>query len=139
MIATTLIQIPQWGSVTLFELLWVIIGGVTTLFCHLMLRTVTLAYFSIPKETARRIVARQYVRRELFRLSGGYSIFGSGIYLCLLDPPTPGPALTTPSGLVILAVIYYQGTLHVIQSYFDWRDRKKVVEEIEKGGIIFNE
>lgn len=135
MIAVTLIQIPQWGTVTLLELIWTAIGGATVLFVLCMLNVVFDGFRATEKGTVERMAAGAYVRREIVRLAQGGLILGVGLYSDLQPPLVPGPGFVTPAGLILISSLYLLAILVVIQSFGDWHGRNEIIRELRRKGI----
>lgn len=138
MITTTLIQIPQWGRLTLLEGVWLGSGLMALGFSAAHLPQLTRDYI-VSLQTGRRvlqIVAWGYVRRELFRFLQGACLTVIGAYAALLENPIPGPAKVSIVGLVLTSVLFLLAFLVSAQSFFDWRTRTETQRLIaEENGI----
>jgi len=109
-----LIPIPQWGTVSLIEAIWTLVGILAVLVSLLSLPKVVVD-FIVAKHApqgklaaARVLLARGHVRRELIRLAQGIIILSVGIFADLQPNPLTsitlvGLAVTT--GLVALAAL----------------------------------
>jgi SNF family Na+-dependent transporter len=138
-LSTTIIEIPQWGHITLIEILWTTIGLFTVIFVLAMLRIVTLGMLGTPKGTIERDASVAYVRREIVRLLQGLCIFGVGVYVTFFAASPPGPAFITIPGLAITIALFGIAGSVVLQSILDWRARRKIIGEIQKRGIEYIE
>lgn len=130
MIATTLVEIPQWGSITLIELIWLLSGVVAAGFTGSHLSALWKDYRAA-KTTSNKVImimSRDYLRREVLRSLEAALILGLGGYAGVSDPPVPGPAFITIVGLVLTGVFLLIGTFVSIQSYWDWHSRKEIKE-----------
>ena len=124
----TLIEIPQWSTVNLIELVWLCSGALALVFALARLRPLSTDYTNARAsgEPDLVIIARGYLRREIIRVGQAASIIGIGLYAALEPPAIPGPARVSITGLVITAALISIALLVALQSYLDWRDREGV-------------
>lgn len=128
MLATTLIEVPQWGNATLIELIWLMSGVFAMLFTAAHFPPL-LKDYKTSKITNNRVVilmAQDYFRREVLRCLEGSLIVIVGGYASLTKPLVPGPAFITIVGLVITIVFLLFGTFVSIQSAWDWHSRTEI-------------
>ena len=128
-----LIEVPQWGNVTLIEAVWLCSG----------LLAFTLAILRLPllwrdARAARRVrekdlyvLARGYLRRELVRIWQALTIIIIGFYASVQPPAIPGPARISVTGLILTGGLLALGLLVALQSFLDWRDRAEVKRILE--------
>lgn len=128
MFATTLIEIPQWGNVTLIELIWLMTGVIAMLFTGIHIKPLWTDYNTsrLTKNRILIVMARDYFRREILRCLEGSLITGLGCYVCALKPVAPGPAYISIVGLIVTIVFLLIGTFVSIQSNWDWYSRKEI-------------
>lgn len=129
-------EIPSWGSITLIELIWILIGVVQCAFCLLHMRALTEDWMVATRQDrpVLREIAWGYLRREIMRFLSGLAIVGLGIYTALEPNPLPGPAFITPTGIFISVILFFIAFTSAIQSVLDWRTRHLVQQLIIKGG-----
>lgn len=135
MLATTLIEIPSWGDVTLIEAIWLGFGLMAVFFTLIHLGPL-YDDWRVAKLTERPVlskVAWGYVRREIIRLAQGICLTTIGIYAAVEPPAIPGPAVVSIVGLVLTGVLMALSFLISLQSMLDWRTRDEVQRLIAAG------
>lgn len=135
MIATTLIEIPQWGTTTLVEAVWLSFGLFALAVSGLRIRSLWGDYRDAIAigEPDLYIIARGYLRREIIRITQSCCISSIGLYAAQAAPTVPGPAQISFVGLVLTGVLISVALLVALQSIFDWRDRTQI-QRIIRGG-----
>jgi hypothetical protein len=128
MIATTLIEIPQWSTVTLIEAVWLLAGVIAFAFAALRMRPLLDDFRRAveAREDDVCIIARGYLRRELIRVAQSLCVISVGLYAAAEAPAVPGPARISIIGLVVTAVLIAISVLVALQSFLDWRDRNEI-------------
>lgn len=133
--ASSLIEIPQWGNMTLIEAIWMGSGFLCMLLCGQHL--ITLWGDWMAQAMARRevlaSVAWDNFRRELLRFAEGCVPAGIGMYASITPPPLPGPAVISPVGLAITGLFLANSFIVSLQSKLDWNGRYKVQRMILEG------
>jgi hypothetical protein len=127
-ISATIIEIPQWGTVTLIETVWLASGLVAFVFAALRMRPL-LADYRLAVEAGEDdvcIIARGYLRRETIRVAQAVCVISIGLYAAVDAPVVPGPARVSIVGLVITGVLITISLLVALQSFLDWRDRNEI-------------
>ena len=114
LLGTLLIPIPQWGTVSLIEGIWTLVGIVAVIVSLLSMPKVVVDYV-VTKHAprgkladARTLLARGHVRRELIRLSQAFIILAVGLFADFQPNPLTSITLTglaLTSGLVALAAL----------------------------------
>lgn len=126
--ATVVITVPQWGTVTLIEAIWLASGLVA--FALSLRRLPALLddyrFAQMNQEDDLYVIARGYLRRELVRVLQAGAVISIGVYAAIQPSPVPGPAKITLVGLWLTATLISISVLVALQSYLDWRDREKV-------------
>lgn len=132
--ATTLIEIPQWGDWTLIEAIWFGAGLLALCVASLRVRALWLDYRYARALGAEdlHLLARGYLRREVLRIAQAVIVVSIGLYAGLQPPAIPGPARVSTVGLIITAGLIAIALLVAVQSSLDWHDRK-VIRRILKG------
>jgi hypothetical protein len=127
-VSVTLIEIPQWGSATLIEVIWLLSGLLAFVFTNLRLPSLWHDYRDTTEmhEEDLCLIARGYLRREAIRLLQSICIVSIGLYSVSQDPATPGAARVSIAGLILTAGLIMVSLLVAAQSYLDWRDREDV-------------
>jgi len=130
MLATTLIRIPEWGSATILEIIWTLIGAttlavVTWNFAGAKANLITPVDLEDSYERdAAGVIRRGYLRREAVRFVTALMILSTGITGDVIHSPTS--RFTTITGLWLTAAFFIIGLLNVVQSILDQRDRHEV-------------
>ncbi len=134
MIATTLIEIPSWGSASLIEIVWLFTGLAVVLFSTLGIpEAVNLWKVAIYQGDELMItIASGYVRREAIRTFNGLVISGIGLYACLAGQSRPGPVVVSPVGLVLTSGLLLIGFLIALQSVLDRAQQRRVAQILEQ-------
>lgn len=135
MINTTLIEIPQWGTVTLIELVW-LLGGLLAVFTSVIHLPVLVGDWKIAKQTNREtlvVVSWSYVRREAVRFFQGIIIVAIGTYAAIQAPLIPGPAIISFAALVLTAGLILLSLSISFMSWLDFKTRKDVEALIDQG------
>lgn len=126
--SVTLIEIPQWGTWNLIEIIWFASGVIALLFSGIRMRPlwwdVRDAWHANEKDLF--ILARGYLRRELVRIAQALCVVGIGLYTGFDEPLVPGPAKVTITALVITGALILISLLISVQSALDWRNRQEV-------------
>jgi hypothetical protein len=127
-----LIEIPSWGSASLIEIVWTLIGvGVIGVSLYALPRVV--ADWKLAKRGQRgpamTLLARGHIEREFLRLAQGFIILAVGIYAAITPSIVPGPVVISLTGLVITAGLLLLGVLVAVQSIRD-RQRRTAAERI---------
>lgn len=122
LLGTFLIPVPQWGNVSLVEAVWLAVGVIALFVSSISLPKVIVdlivASHAPPSilASARVLLARGHVRRELIRWAQAWLIVGIGIVAAL----TPNPLTSiTMTGLTIVLGILGIGGLVALQSLLD--------------------
>jgi hypothetical protein len=128
MIAATIVEIPQWGNVTLIEAIWLLAGVVAFAFAALRMRPLLKDYQRAGEagEADICIIAKGYLRRELIRMAQSLCVISVGLYAAAEAPAVPGSARISIVGLVVTGVLIAISALVAFQSFFDWRDRNEI-------------
>jgi phosphate/sulfate permease len=130
---TILIEIPDWGPVTIIEAVWLLAGVFAFTFASLRLRPLLRDYGGA-KETHEQdlyVIARGYIRRELVRLMQALCILSIGFYSAVTPQASPGPTRISLVGFGITVMLIVIAFLVSFQSYLDWRDREEVRRILE--------
>lgn len=133
--STTLIEIPEWETVTLIEAIWMS-SGMIALFLTALRMPPLVRDSRNARELHERdlyVIARGYLRRELIRMTQALCVISIGVYAAVEPSAVPGPARISIVGLVITGVLIAISLLVALQSYLDWRDREEVRRIV--GGI----
>lgn len=132
--STTLIEIPQWGTWTLIEALWLAAGVLALGVSSVRIRVLWWDYQDTRAlgEDDLRLLARGYLRREIVRIATATDIIAIGLYVGLQAAPVPGPAYVTVGALVLTAGLIVVALLVSVQSILDWRDRRAIREAIRR-------
>ena len=128
MTAVTLIEIPQWGNVTLIEAIWLASGVLGMLVSLLRMSPLRRDYLNARAigDQFLRVLARSYLRRESIRIAASGAIISIGVKVCWDPPPVPGPANVSIVGLWLTATLLAVALSFSVQSILDWRDRKEL-------------
>lgn len=135
MLATTLIEIPSWGTMTLIEAIWLASGLLALIFTIFHIGPL-YDDWRVSKLTGRLVlskVAWGYVRREIIRMAQAVCLTTIGVYAAVTEPVTPGPAVVSVVGLVLTGVLLCLAFLVSLQSLLDWRTRSEVQDLIAHG------
>lgn len=130
----TIIEIPQWGRVTLIEALWLLSGLMALCFAVLRIRPLWDDYQSSKRvgEEDLCVIAFGYLRREALRVATALCITYVGVWVCLTKSIVPGPARISLSGLFLTIALFIISLIVSIQSIMDWRNRNKTIEIVTK-------
>jgi hypothetical protein len=133
MIATYYMHVPQWGPLTLIELLWLLSGVLALLFCGSHFRELWRDRVAARGSERRPLViaARANLRREVVRFLIGCDIAGFGIYAAVLPNPRPGAAYISIVGLILTVLLLAIAFSTALMSYWDWHDRGEILHQIE--------
>jgi len=130
----SLIEIPEWGTINLIEVLWLASGLMALTFASLRIRPLWVDY-----ELSKRvgdadlcIIARGYLRRETLRIVTALAITLIGVYSVLTDPAIPGPARVSVAGLLITVGLFVISLVVSINSILDWHDRVRTMEIVRR-------
>ncbi len=129
---TTLITIPQWGTATLIEILWLVTGiimvGVAGVYALPRVYGDYVITSRVPDAftPSAVIIAKGRIRRELIRIAQGVIVFCIGAYACLVPSPIPGPAIISLTGVILTVGLFMLGLLTAVQSVLDRRDATNV-------------
>lgn len=139
----TLIEVPSWGSANLIEIIWTATGvGMIAISLYALPRVVGdyVIVKRIPGHysTARTLLARGHIRREMIRLIQGLIVFIVGIYAVIQPNITPGPVVVTPFALVLTVGILALGALSGLQSLLDQRQRTLAERVLQNGDVGAN-
>lgn len=128
-----LIEIPQWGTMTLVEAIWLFSGLLAFACASLRIHPLVNDYHvaSVSGEKDLHIIARGYMRREFIRITQASFIIAIGAYSALQPSVLPGPARVSVTGLIITAGLIAISFLVSLQSVLDWRDREEVKRLLE--------
>jgi len=130
----SLIEIPQWGRVTLVEVLWLASGLMALTFALLRLKPLWIDY-QITKRLDQAdlcVISFGYLRREALRIVTALSIVFIGVYTCATTSVIPGPAKVSLTGLIITSSLFIVSLSVSAQSILDWRDRNKTIAIVTK-------
>jgi hypothetical protein len=130
----SLIEIPEWGRVSLVEVLWLASGIMALTFATLRLKPLWIDY-QITKRLDHEdlcIISFGYLRREVLRIVSALSIVVVGVYTCATNSAVPGPSRISVTGLVITASLFIISLAVSAQSILDWRDRNKTIAIVTK-------
>ena len=133
--ATILVPIPQWGTVSLIEAVWTLVGIIAIMFSLWNLPRVVVDWVLARHATggqwtaARILIARGHIRRELIRFAQGVIIFAIGVYADI--QPNLVPQVTI-LGLIITAGLVLLAGLVALQSYLDRIQRKQAEEVLQE-------
>lgn len=121
-------NVPQLGSVTLIEVVWLLAGVVALAFTAGHLRPLRDDYAVARRlgEPGIIVAARGNLRRELLRFSFGLTICAVGMFAAAQPPVVPGPARVSEVGLLITAGLLWLGWGTALMSWWDWRDREEM-------------
>lgn len=123
-----MIEIPQWGNVTMVEAIWLTSGllalAVSSLRLPALIRDLHYAQWLGDDDLC--VIARGYRRREIVRILQAGAVIAIGVYAAAEPPVIPGPARITWVGLWLTATLISMSLLVALQSLLDWRDREKV-------------
>jgi hypothetical protein len=128
MIASTLIEVPQWENATLIEVIW-LVSGLFALTLTLLRLPVLLRDYRYAQERGDGdlcVISRSYLRREIVRIAQAGAVIAIGVYAVLSPPLVPGPARISLVGLWLTGTLISISLLIGLQSFLDWRDREKV-------------
>lgn len=134
MLAETLIRVPQYGTVSLLELVWTVSGvGLMVLifvnFKDLLDEIGVRPGLRGAKERhASLVIVHSYYRREFLRLFKSFIITGIGI---VADVAPNLSHYTNATGLVVTVGLFSLSALVGLQSVLDRIDRKRVSQIIE--------
>jgi len=142
LVGALLIPIPQWGTVSLIEAVWTLVGLVAVIVSGLSTPKVLVDYI-VAKHAppsalsdARVLLARGHVRRELIRLAQGLIILGVGLFADL----TPNPFTSiTLAGLVLTTGLVSLAALVALQSTLDKIQRAQAEELLEQTRTLIEE
>lgn len=127
MIATWTVEIPQWGSATLIEVLWFASGIMAMAYCVAHVNALVDDYLltlGLREDRPQlRVAARGNLRREGVRFVIGGMIAGLGLYSMLQPAVVPGPARISFVGLLITTVFLGISFSTALMSWWDWHDR----------------
>lgn len=126
----SLIEIPEWGSISLIEILW-LASGMFALGVSSMRIMPLWSDYQLTKQLDHKdlcIIARGYLRREILRIVTALIITFIGVYTVVTYPAMPGPARVSVAGILITAGLFLISLIVSIQSILDWRDRAKTIE-----------
>lgn len=135
MVASALIEIPSWGSMTLVEAIWLASGLIACLFTGMHIEPLYEDWL-LARNTERPVlgaVAGGYLRRELIRFIQGVMLTTIGLYAAIEPPAIPGPAVVSLVGLVLTAVLLSISFLVSVQSVWDWRTRQQIQDLVAEG------
>lgn len=130
----SLIEVPEWGTANLIEILWLFSGLMALSFAGLRIRPLWIDY-QLSKRLGYddlRIIARGYLRREALRVVTAASIIFIGSYTCLVDSVVAGPARVTVGVLIITAALFVISLIVSVNSILDWRDRALTIEIVNR-------
>jgi hypothetical protein len=132
--SNTVIEIPQWGSATLIEILWLASGLMALSFSSLRIHALWVDYQLTMRlgHADLCIIARGYLRREVLRIVTALAITFIGVYSVLTDPLLPGPARISISGLLITASLFVISLIVSVNSVLDWHDRIRTMEIVRR-------
>lgn len=135
----TLIEIPQWSTVTLIELIWLLAGILAFSISAVRFRPLLLdyRYTQALGEDDLCIIARGYLRREAVRVAQALCIISIGVYSAIAPPAFQqatgaNAARVSLVGVVITGVLISISLLISVQSSLDWRDRNQVKRIIKE-------
>ncbi len=120
--STLLLPVPQWGNVSLIEMVWTIVGTLALFATLWSLPKVTTDYILAkhatvgPLAEARVLIARGMIRREVIRLAQALIILMIGLYADF--QPNPYTKITLV-GLVLTGGLVALAVLVAVQSYMD--------------------
>ena len=140
-LATRLYEVPQWGTATLPEVIWLFSGVLALFFCAAHLpslvrdyraaRTVKSSGAGLNQPRVLRLVAWSYVRRELIRLVQAGIIAGFGIYGTVIPPAAPGPAVISILGIILTGLFLIINFSVALMSWWDFKTRSQVQTLLE--------
>jgi hypothetical protein len=134
--SSLLIPVPQVGNVSLIEAIWTLVGMAAVLVSLYSLPRVISDYVisrheeavNPPLTTARVLLARGHVRREVIRLAQGLIILSIGVVADL--QPNPFQSITI-LGLVVTMGLVGLSALVVAQSILDRVQRRQAEELLD--------
>lgn len=138
-LATVVIQVPEWGDITLIEALWDLLGAI-----GLMVTVGRLASIQrdrklfhggrintlVPDPTRRRamlVLWRSLRRREAARVVQMSAIGVLGVWASL-QPSLIKPSVITPTGLIITGILFIVVLATIVQSINDSRAAREVTD-----------
>lgn len=136
-LSTVLIKIPAWGTVTLIEMIWTVIGVLSSIIVVADFHQASVDYklvISSSRNGAMKILAWGYVRRGALRGVTCASLLTVGVYSCIQASPN-GVNYISIVGIVITVCFFFIGSVTALQAFFDYRQRKQVAEELERADI----
>lgn len=131
----SLIEIPEWGTITLIEVLWLASGLMALAFASLRIRPLWIDYELTKRlgDADLYIIARGYLRREALRIVTALAITFIGAYSVLTNPAFSGPARVSVGGLLVTASLFVVSLIVSMNSILDWHDRVRTMEIIRRG------
>jgi hypothetical protein len=132
--ATTLIEIPSWGTASLIEIVWTLCGVAVIVFSvYGIPYTISLWRTAVQQgDEVMEILAGGYVRRESFRVIQGVLIAAIGVYGCVIGQPRPGPVVVSPVGLFLTCGLLLIGATIAAQSMLDRRQQRRTTELLDE-------
>lgn len=126
-------NVPHWGTVTIIEVAWLLMGFVAAVTCLYMLR-VLLGDVRRVKHgpVTLRIVARSHLRRELVRLVQACAVVALGLYSIVTET---SPPVITPTGLFVTGLLFLVAFVSIVQSVWDQHDRQRIISALARRGI----
>jgi hypothetical protein len=135
--STLLIPVPQWGTASLIEIIWFVVGLCAFIFSMVAMPKVVTDYV-LSRDAADRgskvgkarlLLARGHVRREVIRLIQSGIIMGIGAY-ALVQPNLF--TKITPSGLILTIGLVALAVLVAFQSLLDRNQRRHAEDVLDR-------
>lgn len=134
-------RVPEWGTVTLVELIWLVLGvlGVAITAAALVLiardRRVFYANIGTGLDPTRReavhLLWRSHLLREAGRVFQMTIMLSIGAWACT-QPPLVRPTITTPTGLIITFALFVWAAFAAGQSIADSLVRRRITEILDE-------